>query len=57
MPGAFTFTASLMVPQGVPLFDVGKILGHKTAEMTKRYAHFAPEAGRAAIEALERAFG
>ena len=47
--------ASLMVAQGVPLFDVGKVLGHKSAQTTLRYAHFAPKAGRAAIDALERA--
>ena len=49
--------ASHMVAQGVPLFDVSKILGHKSLQMTMRYAHFAPKAGRAAIDALERALG
>ena len=44
--------ASLMVAAGVPLFDVAKILGHSTLAVTMRYAHFAPEAGRAAIESL-----
>jgi integrase len=47
--------ASLMVAAGVPLFDVAKILGHSTLAMTMRYAHFAPEAGRAAVEALGKA--
>jgi integrase len=47
--------ASLMVAQGVPLFDVAKILGHSTLAVTMRYAHFAPEAGRAGIEKLGRA--
>lgn len=47
--------ASLMVAEGVPLFDVAKILGHSTLAVTMRYAHFAPEAGRAGIEKLGRA--
>ena len=37
---------------GIPIFDVSKILGHATVKMTMRYAHFAPEAGRAAAERL-----
>lgn len=47
--------ASLMVSEGVPLFDVAKILGHTTLSVTMRYAHFAPAAGRAGIEKLGRA--
>ncbi len=47
--------ASLMVAEGVPLFDVAKILGHLTLAVTMRYAHFAPEAGRAGIDKLGRA--
>lgn len=47
--------ASLMVAEGVPLFDVSRILGHSSVRMTERYAHFAPKAGRAAIDALGRA--
>lgn len=46
--------ASLMVAAGVPIFDVSQILGHKILQVTMRYAHFAPEAGRAAIDALDR---
>ncbi|MDA1194272.1 MAG: tyrosine-type recombinase/integrase [Planctomycetota bacterium] len=45
--------ASLMVAAGVPIFDVAKILGHSTVTVTMRYAHFAPEAGRAAVKALD----
>lgn len=47
--------ASLMVAEGVPLFDVAKILGHSTLAVTKRYTHSAPKAGRAAIERLRAA--
>ena len=45
--------ASLMVAAGVPIFDVAKILGHGSINITaRRYAHFSPEAGRAAVEKL-----
>jgi integrase len=44
--------ASLLVAAGVPLFDVAKILGHKRIETTMRYAHFAPKAGRDAVDRL-----
>lgn len=44
--------ASLMVTAGVPLYSVGKVLGHTTPQTTARYAHLAPEAERAAIDKL-----
>lgn len=47
--------ASLMVGAGVQLFDVAKILGHSTLSVTMRYAHFAPEAGVAAVHRLGQA--
>jgi hypothetical protein len=47
--------ASLMVAAGVPIFDVAKVLGHKRIETTMRYAHFAPDAGRRAIDGLAAA--
>ncbi len=47
--------ASFMVAAGVPLLDVARILGHSTLAVTMRYAHFAPESGRAAVEKLGRA--
>ena len=34
--------ASWLVSSGVPLFDVSKLLGHSSTEMTERYAHLAP---------------
>jgi len=45
--------ASRLVMKGVPLFDVSKLLGHKSISMTMRYAHLAPEAYETAIERLE----
>ena len=44
--------ASWAVMAGVPLFTVGKALGHKTASMTQRYAHLAPESQKAAFTAV-----
>lgn len=58
---AFTFhaarhtAASLMAAAGVPLMDIGRILGHSTPGMVMRYAHFAPQSGRAAIDKLAAA--
>jgi site-specific recombinase XerD len=39
---------------GVPLYVVGKALGHKTTVMTQRYSHVAPESQRVAFEAVAR---
>jgi len=47
-------TASLLIQAGVKLYTVGEILGHKSVQTTKRYAHLALEDKR---EALEAAFG
>lgn len=44
--------ASIMVAAGVPILDVARILGHSTLAVTMRYARFAPESGRSAVEAL-----
>lgn len=45
--------ASWMVMQGVPLYEVQKILGHSTIRLTERYAHLAPDHLRGAVQALE----
>jgi hypothetical protein len=47
-----------MVANGVTLFDVAKTLGHSPRSglaVTMRYAHFAPEAARAAVDRLDAA--
>ena len=46
--------ASWAVMAGVPLYVVGKALGHKTTAMTQRYSHLAPDSHRAASEAVAR---
>jgi integrase len=48
--------ASWMVMEGVPLSEVGELLGHSDLEMTRRYAHLAPEKKRQAVGSMERVF-
>ncbi|WP_431305657.1 site-specific integrase [Sediminicoccus sp. BL-A-41-H5] len=47
--------ASRLAQRGVPLLQVGKLLGHSSLRMTQRYAHPALENLRDAIAALARA--
>jgi integrase len=50
-PHALRHTAaSLLVQDGVPLYDVQRLLGHESFSVTARYAHLAPDA-HGAIEA------
>lgn len=49
--------ASWMVMQGVDLYAVGQMLGHKTPLMTQRYAHLSPEYMRVAAGKLDGVFG
>ena len=44
--------ASWAVMAGVPLYVVGKALGHRTLVMTARYSHLALDSHRAAFEAV-----
>jgi integrase len=44
--------ASWAVMAGVPLYQVGKALGHKSSAMTERYSHLAPESQRMVFEAV-----
>lgn len=46
--------ASWLVQSGVPLAVVGQLLGHRTMQMTMRYAHLAPAQGVSAVKALEQ---
>ena len=45
--------ASLLIQAGVPLYTVGAILGHSSAQTTKRYAHLDTSSMEAAISKLE----
>ena len=44
--------SSRLVMAGVDLRMVAKLMGHKTIQMTMRYAHLAPEHNLAAVERL-----
>jgi integrase len=44
--------ASWAVMAGVPLYVVGKALGHRTLTMTGRYSHLSPDSQRQAFEAV-----
>lgn len=45
-------TASALIAAGVDLYTVGGVLGHKSAQSSKRYAHLATATLAAAIGAL-----
>jgi len=45
--------ATRLVQNGVDLYKVKELLGHKTIAMTMRYAHHYPESLRASIEVLD----
>ena len=44
--------ASWLAMKGVPLSTIGRLLGHKTAQMTMRYAHLAPDYLADVVEVL-----
>jgi integrase len=46
--------ASWAAVSGVPLYTIGKCLGHKTSTMTARYAHLSQESHKHAFEAVAR---
>lgn len=43
--------------QGVDLYVVGQLLGHKTPRMTQRYAHLSPHYMAGAVGKLDSVFG
>lgn len=48
--------ASWLVMEGVDLYAVGQILGHKTPRMTQRYAHLSPGYMAVAVNKLNSVF-
>jgi integrase len=46
--------ATRLVQNGVDLYKVQKLLGHKSIVMTQRYAHHYPESLRSSVEVLDR---
>lgn len=47
--------ASLLVENGVPIFAVKELLGHKTLAMATRYSHMAPDTLRKSVSVLNEA--
>ena len=45
--------ASRLVQQGRPLYEVQRLLGYKSPEMTQRYAHLGPDFGEKAAKAWD----
>lgn len=55
-PHALRHTAaSLLVQDGVPLYDVQRLLGHESPMITARYSHLAPDAHDSIESSWERA--
>lgn len=46
--------ATRLVQNGVDLYKVQKLPGHKSITMTQRYAHHYPEGLRSSVEVLDR---
>jgi len=49
--------ASWLVMQGVDLYAVGQLLGHRSPRMTQRYAHLSPSYVAGAVGKLDVVFG
>jgi integrase len=47
--------ASCAIGAGVSLYVVGKLLGHRKADTTSRYAHLERDAARAALDKVAKA--
>lgn len=48
--------ATRLVQNGIDIFTVKELLGHKTITMTMRYAHHYPESLRHGVEVLDRCY-
>ncbi len=48
--------ATRLVQNGVDLYKVKELLGHKTISMTMRYAHHCPESLRSSVEVLDNCY-
>ncbi len=48
--------ASWLAIQGTPILTISHLLGHKSMEMTRKYAHLSPDARKQAVLSLESSF-
>jgi len=48
--------ASWLASDGVPLYVVGSLLGHKSMEMTQRYSHLCPDVRQQAVANIDKRF-
>jgi integrase len=48
--------ASWLAIQGTPILTISHLLGHKSLEMTRKYAHLSPDSKKAAVLNLEQKF-
>ena len=49
-------SASLMLAAGASLAEIGEVLGHRTAQMSKRYAHLAENRARDTLTRMSEKF-
>ena len=49
--------ASWLAIQATSLYEIKELMGHKSIEMTKRYAHLLPDVKRKAVNRLAETFG
>lgn len=48
--------ASALVNQGIPIYDIQKLLGHQDIKTTERYAHLAPDRLRSSASAASEVY-
>ncbi|MCH7818203.1 MAG: tyrosine-type recombinase/integrase [Candidatus Marinimicrobia bacterium] len=51
-PGTVTFASQLVI-KGASIYDVQKLMGHKSIIMTQVYAHLSEDATRRAVDLLK----
>ena len=48
--------ASWLAIEGIPIYTISKLMGHKSIAMSERYAHLSPDHKKQAVMGLEQAF-
>ena len=47
--------ASWLASQGVPIYTISKLMGHKSISMSERYSHLSPDHKKTAVNGIEAA--